>query len=133
MAAFAETENAIRHGVNEHQAYILIRKLRFECIEGRRFLVPDEKYRRALWNLKECDHEVIGTEENQETSASLENGEDAEIGEVSENGEESEPNEVLEEHYDPALGYHLTEEETDFDEESEGEATYSPDEEANLF
>ena len=54
---YAETENAIRHGSDEHRAYNLIRQRLSECTAEGGFFVPDVAYREALWKLKKCDHE----------------------------------------------------------------------------
>ena len=54
---YAETENAIRHGIDEHKAYKLIRQRLSECADEGSFFVPDMAYRQALWMLNKDDHE----------------------------------------------------------------------------
>ena len=54
---YAETENAIRHGIDEHKAYKLIRQRLSECADEGSFFVPDMAYRQALWMLNKDDQE----------------------------------------------------------------------------
>jgi hypothetical protein len=95
---YAETENAIRHGSDEHRAYNLIRQRLSECAAERRVFVPDMAYREALWKLKKCDHEEKeDREENQGNEEGKENSDTLESEKESENEAASENEGVMEE------------------------------------
>ena len=49
---FAETENAIRHGIDEHKVHNFLRQRR-RC----KYFIVNRAYWVVLWNLKERDHE----------------------------------------------------------------------------
>ena len=126
------TENAILYGVDEHKAYNLIRKLHSdpsECLDvDGNFFVPHTAYSRALWKLKDCDHEgsehMTEKHEDNETSATLEERD------FLENEEKIEIAPVLEEASYYTIGEYSTAEEK-FLEESEGVTSEPPDDEAN--
>ena len=94
---YAETENAIRHGIDEHRAYNLIRQRLSECAAERRFFVPNMAYREALWKLKKFYHdEKEDNEENQGYEEGKDNSDNLESEVDSENEKESEKEEVAE-------------------------------------